>query len=145
MAKIPAKGNQLITLPVDPTDLDQISFNMLKHDQFVRSHGVTFQHFRAMPSPVGLKDRGEYRRSDALDTISSNGMIYKQCGCFTAPLLGNSKKHNSTEDLCRHSWSLTQCRCLVLSCRSCCIFGPNRCGCWLSCQHIVKKCKIKPI
>ena len=97
MAKIPAKGNQLITIPVDPTDLDQIQFNMFKHDEFVRSHGVTFQHFRAMPSPVGLKDRGEYRRSDALDTISSNGMIYKQCGCFTAPLLGNSKKHNSTE------------------------------------------------
>lgn len=97
MAKVPAKGSQLTTLPVDPQDLENISFNMSKHDQFVRSHGVTFLHYRAMPSPVGLKDRGEYRRSDALDTISSNGMIYKQCGCFTAPLLGNSKRHNSVE------------------------------------------------
>jgi hypothetical protein len=97
MAKVPARGQQLITLPVEPLDLEQIQFNMEKHDQFVRGHGVTFLHFRAMPSPVGLKDRGEYRRSDALDTISSNGMIYKQCGCFTAPLLSNSKKHNSVE------------------------------------------------
>lgn len=97
MAKVPAKGSQLITLPVEPLDLEQISFNLEKHDQFVRGHGVTFLHYRAMPSPIGLKDRGEYRRSDSLDTISSNGMIYKQCGCFTAPLLGSNKSHNSVE------------------------------------------------
>ena len=96
MAKVPAKGPQLVTIPVE-SDLPQISFNMVDHDSFIRSHGVTFVHSRAMPSPVGLKDRGEYRRSDALDTISSNGMIYKQCGCFTAVMLGSSKSTKSVE------------------------------------------------
>lgn len=74
-----------------------ISFNLITQDDFIKNNGVTFEHYRAMPSPIGLKDRGEYRRSDALDTISSNGFIYKKCGEFTAVMLGNSKKHTPIE------------------------------------------------
>jgi hypothetical protein len=91
MTKRPAKGPQLDTIPRG-SEIPQISFDLDGQDDFVQSHGVTFVHYRAMPSPIGLKDRGEYRRSDALDTISSNGFIYKKCGEFTAVMLGNSKK-----------------------------------------------------
>lgn len=97
MAKKPAQGNQLVTLPKAPSELEQISFNLEKQEQFIKSHGVTFIHYRAMPSPIGLKDRGEYRRSDSLDTISSNGMIYKKCGTFTAVMLGNNKRQSEVE------------------------------------------------
>jgi len=44
-----------------------------------------------MPSPIGMKDRGEYRRSDSLDTISENGFIYEKCGEFTGVILSNGK------------------------------------------------------
>lgn len=97
MAKKPAKGNQLDTLPKSPMDLEQISFNLEKQDQFIQSHGVSFIHYRAMPSPIGLKDRGEYRRSDSLDTISENGFIYTKCGEFDGVILGNSKGKTPSE------------------------------------------------
>lgn len=97
MAKKPAQGKQLNTLPKAPAQLEQISFNLKKQDQFIQSHGVSLEHYRAIPSPIGLKDRGEYRRSDSLDTISSNGFIYKKCGTFTAVMLGNNKRNNDIE------------------------------------------------
>lgn len=97
MARKKAKAKQLVTLPFEPNDLEEISFNLDKQDQFITSHGVTFLHYRAMPSPIGLKDRGGYRRSETLDTISSNGMVYKRCGAFTAVMLGNSKSHTQVD------------------------------------------------
>lgn len=84
------KGDQIPTLPT-PGDLFQASFDLTKQDQFVTSLGVQFVHYKAIPSPIGLKDKGNYRRSDAIDTITSNGFIYKKSGCFTATMVGNSK------------------------------------------------------
>lgn len=97
MADKKIKGNQLNTLPKAPEELEQISFNLDKQDQFICSQGVTFIHYKAMPSPIGLKDKGEYRRSDSLDTISENGFVYKKCGSFTGVLLNNSKQKTPTE------------------------------------------------
>ena len=97
MADKKIKGNQLDTLPKAPEELEQISFNLDKQDQFICSQGVTFIHYKAMPSPIGLKDKGEYRRSDSLDTISENGFVYKKCGSFTGVLLNNSKQKTPTE------------------------------------------------
>jgi len=97
MSNVPAKGNQLITLPVSPFELEQISFNTEKMNQLITSHGVTFQHYRAIPSPIGLKDRGDYRRSETLDTISENGFIYKKCGIFNGVMLSNNKSKPDIE------------------------------------------------
>jgi hypothetical protein len=97
MPKRKAKGSQLDMLPKSVEALPQHSFNLSKQDQFIQGLGIKLVHYRAMPSPIGLKDRGEYRRSDALDTISENGMIYKECGEFTAVFLGNSKSNNNLE------------------------------------------------
>lgn len=87
---------QLDTLP-RAQDLPEMSFDLDKTDQFARSLGVKFTHYRAIPSPIGLKDRGEYRRSDALDTIQENGMLYKACGEFTATMVGNSSSSRKVE------------------------------------------------
>ena len=96
MAKKNAEGLQLDAI-ARGSDVPEISFDLDNQDLFVKSLGVTFVHYRAMPSPIGMKDRGEYRRSDSLDSISSNGFIYHACGEFTAALLGNSKKHTSID------------------------------------------------
>lgn len=93
MSKRKTKSQQLSTLPLIG-DLPQLSLNLDKQDAFVTSLGVDFEHFRALPSPIGLKDRGDYRRPDALDTISSNGMLYIKAGCFTATMVDNSKKQS---------------------------------------------------
>lgn len=61
----------------------QTSFSLLQDDAFVTGQGIDYTHWKCMPSPIGLKDRGDYRR-DGLDTITSNGMIYTCAGIFTA-------------------------------------------------------------
>ena len=91
MPKRQPKGPQLPTLPPEG-DLFQASFDLVKQDAFVTSLGVLFSHWKAVPSPIGLKDRGDYRRSDSIDTISSNGFIYKKAGCFTATIVSNSNR-----------------------------------------------------
>jgi hypothetical protein len=83
--------------PKIPFPITELGFNLESQDQFVKSRGVVFQHWAAIPSPIGLKDRGDYRRSDQYDTISSNGMIYKKVGCFTAAIVSNSKSKNPIE------------------------------------------------
>ena len=97
MSEKPIKGPQIDALPRGLPDIEQISLNLEKLDDFVTSHAVAFVHYRAIPSPIGLKDVGEYRRSETLDTISENGFIYKKCGVFSAVLLSNSKEKKQVE------------------------------------------------
>lgn len=89
MPKRIPKGPQLPTLPRQG-NLFQASFDLNKLDQFVTGLGIQFAHYKAMPSPFGLKDKGDYRRPDGPDTLSSNGFLYKKSGCFTAAMVGNS-------------------------------------------------------
>jgi len=85
-----AKGPQQDTISRQGL-LPQISFNLPKQDAFITSHGVQLQHWKALPSPLGKKERGDYRKSDAFDDQESNGYIYKKAACFTATMLSNSK------------------------------------------------------
>jgi hypothetical protein len=89
-------GSQLdaISPAADPFD---ISFDLERQDEFVTGLGVDFVHFKAMPSPIGMKDRGDYRQPDGPDTISSNGMIYTKSGIFTATMVDNSKRQKRTD------------------------------------------------
>lgn len=80
-----------------PFPLTDIGINLDSQDQFIKSHGIVLEHWVAIPSPIGLKDRGGYRRSDQYDTISSNGMIYKKVGCFTGAIVSNSKRKKANE------------------------------------------------
>jgi len=96
MPKRAPKGKQLDTISREG-DLFQGSFDLRKQDQFVTSLGVQFIHYKAIPSPIGLKDKGDYRRSDGVDTISSNGFIYKKAGYFTATMVGNSASRKASD------------------------------------------------
>lgn len=68
----------------------QESFDLDRLGNFVTGLGVEYFHFKAMPSPIGKNDRGDYRRNDGVDTITSNGMIYKNAGKFTATMTDNT-------------------------------------------------------
>jgi hypothetical protein len=72
----------------------QESFDLQRLDDFVTGLGVEFFHYKCVPSPVGQKDRGDYRRSDGVDTITSNGMIYSFAGRFTATMTDNTRSRN---------------------------------------------------
>lgn len=96
MPKRPPKGKQSDTINRQG-DLFQASFDLNKQDQFVTSLGVQFVHWKAVPSPIGLKEKGDYRRSDSVDTISSNGFLYKKSGCFTATMVGNSRSQKRSD------------------------------------------------
>lgn len=91
MADKEKKGQQVRSLAKTPKDLFQVTMDLNKNDDLITQRGVDFIHWVAIPSPIGLKDRGGYRRSDQYDTITSNGMIYKKAGCFTAAIVSNSK------------------------------------------------------
>src|ERR1700687_5449163 len=70
----------------------QESFDLNRLDGFVESLGIDFAHFRAIPSPIGQNERGSLRRNDGVDTITSNGMIYRYAGRFTATMTDNSRE-----------------------------------------------------
>jgi hypothetical protein len=95
MSKKPADGNQLDTVP-RTSPFIQSSFDLNRADHFTRSLGAVYSHYKAIPSPIGQKDRGDYRRSDGVDTITSNGMIYKYAGKFTATMTDNERSQNQT-------------------------------------------------
>lgn len=97
MKKKEAGKIQVDALPKRPMEMEEISFNLDKQDAFIKSHGVSFLHFRAIPSPIGLKDIGGYRRSDSLDTISENGFIYKKHGEFEGVVMSNNKSKQPIE------------------------------------------------
>lgn len=90
MAKKPPEGNQIDTINRN-SPFVQMSFDLKRLDGFVQSLGVDFTHYKAMPSPLGKKDRGDHRRSDGVDTITSNGMIYRCGGTVTATITDNSR------------------------------------------------------
>lgn len=70
-----------------PDLLPEIKFNLNAQEAFAKARGVVFEHWAATPSPIGLKDRGDYRRSDTLDVFSENGFIFKKVGEFVATLV----------------------------------------------------------
>jgi hypothetical protein len=69
----------------------QESFDLNRQDAFVKGLGTTFFHWKATPSPIGLNSRGDYRRNDGVDVITSNGYIYHLAGQFTATITNNQK------------------------------------------------------
>lgn len=75
----------------------QISFDLKKQDQFVTSLAVDYLHYKAMPSPIGKNDRGSYRRNDGVDTITSNGMIYRCAGKFSATMVDNDRSQQRSQ------------------------------------------------
>lgn len=75
----------------------QESFDLNRLDIFVTSLGVDFNHYRAIPSPIGKNDRGDLRRNDGVDTITSNGMIYRCAGIFTATITDNSREQKRSQ------------------------------------------------
>lgn len=76
--------------------LTEHSFNLDADDHMITSQGIDYVHYKAIPSPIGLKDRGDYRR-DGLDTITSNGMIYVKAGVFTAVETDNTRDKKRTD------------------------------------------------
>jgi hypothetical protein len=69
----------------------QESLDLNRQDVFVQSLAVDFVHYKAMPSPIGQNDRGSYRRNDGVDTITSNGFIYRCAGTFSATITDNER------------------------------------------------------
>lgn len=89
-------GQQVDTIDRN-LDFVQESFDLDRLDNFVTGLGVEYTHYKGIPSPIGLKDRGDYRRSDGVDTITSNGMIYRCAGKFTATMTDNSRDRKQAE------------------------------------------------
>lgn len=76
----------------------QESFDLDRLDNFVTGLGVEYMHYKSMPSPIGQNDRGDYRRNDGVDTITSNGMIYRCAGKFTATMTDNSRDRKRSDN-----------------------------------------------
>lgn len=74
----------------------QTSFSLNADDAFVTGQGIDYTHWKAMPSPIGLKDRGDYRR-DGLDVLTSNGMLYVCAGVFTGCETDNTTDKKRTD------------------------------------------------
>lgn len=89
----PSADYQVDTIPRDSAYIQE-SFDLDRLEDFVVGLGVEFFHYKMMPSPIGKKDRGDYRRSDGVDTVTSNGNIYTNAGRFTATMTDNTKQRS---------------------------------------------------
>jgi len=83
------ESEQLQTIPFS-SPIVQESFDLNKLDNFARSLGTTFYHWKSSISPIGINDRGDYRRNET-DVLTSNGYIYNLAGKFTATMTANQK------------------------------------------------------
>jgi len=86
------RGSQESIIIGEGSPYVQESFDLDRLENFVKGLGVQYLHYKSMPSPIGKKDRGDYRRSDGVDTITSNGMLYILAGKFTATMTDNSRE-----------------------------------------------------
>lgn len=66
-----------------------ISFDVDAFDELMREHGVTLQHYKALPCPLGVFDRDDNRSHVDHDNCS-NGFLYEYGGEVTAFFSGNS-------------------------------------------------------
>jgi hypothetical protein len=82
-------GEQVETIPFGAPYIEQ-SFDLNRADAFTQGLGTTFYHWKSTISPIGLNDKGDYRRQET-DVMTSNGYIYNLAGKFTAVLTGNQK------------------------------------------------------
>jgi len=93
---VTARGPQLRTIPMGD-ELEQITMNPESFDQLVTGRAVELIHYRALPSPINKNDKGEYRKSEGVDGISSSGFLFRKAGCFNGAILGNSKKNQRVQ------------------------------------------------
>lgn len=84
-------------IKVLPDIIPDVKFNLDAQESFAKDKGIIIEHWAAIPSTIGQKDRGDLRRPDTLDTVSENGFIYKKVGEFVGTIIGNSKNHNHVE------------------------------------------------
>ena len=89
-------GNQVDTINRN-SPFVQMSFDLAKQDAFATSFAVEFIHYKALPSPIGQSDRGDYRRNEGVDTITSNGMLYRWSGKFSATMTDNSRNKGKSD------------------------------------------------
>ena len=85
------KGKQLLS---NPNDSWQVSINLKADEEFINGQGIDIIHYEAVPSSIGIKERGDYRKVDAPDIAASNGFIYKKAGIFTGVIVSNGKSKN---------------------------------------------------
>lgn len=91
----------------DSLKVPDVSFDLSSMDAFVKSQAVKLRHFMAMPSPIGKKSRGDYRRPDQYDDESTGGLLFKEAGCFSAVMLNNSR---GKSDIDAGSMDMSSCR-----------------------------------
>lgn len=97
MAKKKKVEDPLIQQGIAEGFIPKIKFNMDAQEQFANDRGVIFEHWASIPSAIGAKDRGDYRRPDSFDDISENGFLYKKVGEFVGTVIGNSDKSEFAE------------------------------------------------
>lgn len=81
-------------IKANPDLIPNVGFNMEAQETFATDKGIVIEHWAAIPSPIGKKDRGDYRRPDKLDVISENGFLYKKVGEFVGTILNNSRSNS---------------------------------------------------
>lgn len=77
-----------------PTDIpirEAVHMDVAYLEGFVDGQGVPFEHFRALPCPIGRDDPFDVRRVHEDHSGCSNGHIYERVGVMTCTFTGNSK------------------------------------------------------
>lgn len=77
--------------PIKMPENDAVHMDMGYLDGVVDGQGVVFEHWRALPCPIGKGDATDIRRVHADHSGCSNGFIYEYAGDMVCIFSGNSK------------------------------------------------------
>jgi len=78
-------------VPIEMPTNEAVHFDVGYMESFVDGQGVAFEHFRALPCPIGREDPSDVRRVHSDHSGCSNGHIYEKVGAMTCAFTGNSK------------------------------------------------------
>jgi hypothetical protein len=78
-------------VPIEMPVRDAVHMDVGYLEGFVDGQGVPFEHYIALPCPIGKEDPYDVRKAHADHSGCSNGYFYEYTGTFTCAFTGNSK------------------------------------------------------
>lgn len=85
-------GSHAFEIPVN-----NISYDVEAFDRLIRSHGVPFEHYRAMQCPIGVVDKFEARSVNHQGHGCYNGFLYEKAGVISCSFTGNTNQRRQAE------------------------------------------------
>ncbi len=84
-------------IPIDMQTKEAVHLDLPSMDGFVHGEGLLYEHYRALPCPIGKEDPFDVRKVHEDHSGCSNGFIYEFAGLMVCTSTGNSKSFQNLD------------------------------------------------